>query len=237
MKPLETMSNTKVIKEMDTFSQEAKLHKVYEAEVNPKDIETPMRADAFELSDEEKVMAISEKFEDIMNILGLDLTDDSLKGTPLRVAKMFVNEVFEGLNPANLPEITLFDNKYSYGEMLVEKNINLHSYCEHHFVPILGKCHVAYLSSGKVIGLSKLNRIVRHFAKRPQVQERLTEQIADALKRILNTQDVAVYIDAEHLCVKTRGIEDTDSTTVTTHYSGKFKKKGVKKEFLHYIGE
>ncbi len=197
--------------------------------------DTPMRADAFAKSDDEKVALIEEKFRDIMDIMGLDLTDDSLSGTPRRVAKMYIKEVFSGLNPANKPEVKLFENKYQYNQMLVEKNITLHSYCEHHFVPILGKAHVAYISNGYVIGLSKINRIVRHFAKRPQVQERLTEQIAQELKRILKTDDVAVYIDAAHLCVSTRGIEDTGSSTVTTHYSGKFDQKDTRNEFLSYI--
>jgi GTP cyclohydrolase I len=197
--------------------------------------ETPLRPDAFVMSDAEKVNRIEEKFRDIMNIMGLDLTDDSLRGTPRRVAKMYVEEVFAGLNPANKPNAALFENKYRYNQMLVEKNITLHSYCEHHFVPILGKAHVAYISDGHVIGLSKINRIVRHFAKRPQVQERLTEQIAEELKRVLKTDDVAVYIDAEHLCVSTRGIEDSGSSTVTTHYSGKFEKTDTRNEFLAYI--
>jgi GTP cyclohydrolase I len=197
--------------------------------------DTPMRPDAFDKSDDEKVALIEEKFRDIMDIMGLDLTDDSLRGTPRRVAKMYIKEVFSGLNPANKPDVKLFENKYQYNQMLVEKNITLHSYCEHHFVPILGKAHVAYISNGYVIGLSKINRIVRHFAKRPQVQERLTEQIAQELKRILKTDDVAVYIDAVHLCVSTRGIEDTGSSTVTTHYSGKFDQKDTRNEFLSYI--
>jgi len=197
--------------------------------------DTPMRPDAFVLSDADKINLIEEKFRDIMHIMGLDLNDDSLSGTPRRVAKMYVQEVFSGLNPANKPDVRLFENKYQYSQMLVEKNINLHSYCEHHFVPILGKAHVAYISDGYVIGLSKINRIVRHFAKRPQVQERLTEQIAQELKRVLKTDDVAIYIDAAHLCVSTRGIEDTGSSTLTTHYSGKFAQMDVKNEFLAYI--
>jgi GTP cyclohydrolase I len=197
--------------------------------------DTPLRPDAFDMSDDEKVARIEEKFRDIMDIMGLDLTDDSLRGTPNRVAKMYIKEVFSGLNPANKPDVKLFENKYQYNQMLVEKNITLHSYCEHHFVPILGKAHVAYISNGYVIGLSKINRIVRHFAKRPQVQERLTEQIAQELKRILKTDDVAVYIDAVHLCVSTRGIEDTGSSTVTAHYSGKFDQRDTRNEFLSYI--
>ena len=184
------------------------------------------------LTDAEKVELIAEKFADIMEILGLDLTDDSLKDTPSRVAKMYVHETFQGLNPLNKPEVTLFENGYQYHEMLVERNITLHSTCEHHFVPILGVCHVAYFATGKVVGLSKLNRIVKYWAKRPQVQERLTEQIAQDLKRVLHTEDVAVYIDAEHLCVKTRGVEDCGSSTVTSHYSGRFTDPSVRGEFL-----
>lgn len=187
------------------------------------------------LSDAEKVELITEKFADIMEILGLDLTDDSLKDTPARVAKMYVHETFQGLNPLNKPEVTLFENGYHYHEMLVERNITLHSTCEHHFVPILGVCHVAYFATGKVVGLSKLNRIVKYWAKRPQVQERLTEQIAQDLKRVLHTEDVAVYIDAEHLCVKTRGVEDCGSSTVTSHFGGRFQEAAVRAEFLGAI--
>jgi len=197
--------------------------------------DTPMRADAWDITAEEKIEGIAHHFGKIMDLLGLDRTDDSLSGTPLRVAKMYVNEVFQGLNPANKPVVRMFENKYGYGEMLVEKNITLHSYCEHHFVPILGVAHVAYISNGHVIGLSKINRIVRYFAKRPQVQERLTEQIARELKQVLQTEDIAVVIDAEHLCVSTRGIEDTGSSTVTAHYGGKFKEDKYKSEFLKHI--
>lgn len=198
--------------------------------------ETPMHNAAFDISDEEKVSRIEYHFAEIMHTLGLNLTDDSLRGTPYRVAKMYVNEIFEGLSPDKKPEIKLFENKYQYNEMLVEKNITLHSHCEHHFVPIIGKAHVAYISNGFVIGLSKINRIVRYFAKRPQVQERLTEQIAEELKRVLKTEDVAVYIDAHHMCVSTRGIEDTNSATVTSHYSGKFKSNDqTRNEFLMSI--
>ncbi|GAB5416817.1 MAG: GTP cyclohydrolase I FolE [Crocinitomicaceae bacterium] len=198
-------------------------------------LETPMRDDAFALSNDEKKEIISEKFRDIMETLGLDLTDDSLQGTPDRVAKMYVDEIFSGLDDRNKPQIALFENKYQYNEMLVEKDITLYSNCEHHFVPIIGRAHVAYISNGKVIGLSKLNRIVRHFAKRPQVQERLTNQIANELKRILGTEDIAVIVKAEHLCVASRGIEDTNSTTVTAFYGGKFQEPATKREFLDYI--
>ena len=186
-------------------------------------LETPMRLDAFKFSDEEKKEKISVLFEEIMNVMGLDLTDDSLQGTPKRVAKMYIDEIFSGLNPVNKPKIALFDNKYQYNQMLVEKNITFYSNCEHHFVPIIGKAHVAYISSGKVIGLSKLNRIVQYFAKRPQVQERLTNQIADEFKTVLNTEDVAVIIDAKHLCVSSRGIKDETSSTVTSYFGGQFK--------------
>jgi GTP cyclohydrolase I len=198
-------------------------------------IETPLRPDAFELDDETKIELIEERFREIMEIMGLDLTDDSLSGTPHRVAKMYVKEIFSGLNPANLPDIKLFENKYQYKEMLVEKDITFYSNCEHHFVPIMGKAHVAYISNGKVIGLSKLNRIVQYFAKRPQVQERLTMQIANEIKRVLQTDDVAVLIDAAHLCVSSRGVQDINSRTVTAEYTGKFKNDATKNEFLKYI--
>lgn len=198
-------------------------------------IETPLREDAFELDDDLKVELIEEKFRDIMTILGLDLNDDSLKGTPHRVAKMYVKEIFSGLNPANQPKIALFENKYQYNEMLVEKDITFFSNCEHHFVPIMGKAHVAYISNGKVIGLSKINRIVQYFSKRPQVQERLTIQIANYLKEALQTEDVAVVIDASHLCVSSRGIQDITSSTVTSSYHGKFKEDQTRNEFLKYV--
>ena len=185
-------------------------------------LKTPMKVDAFKLSDIEKKEKIALLFSEIMDVMGLDLTDDSLNGTPKRVAKMYIDEIFSGLNPANKPKVALFDNKYQYNQMLVEKNITFYSNCEHHFVPIVGKAHVAYISSGKVIGLSKLNRIVQYYAKRPQVQERLTNQIAEELKSILNTEDVAVIIDAKHLCVSSRGIKDDTSTTVTSYFGGKF---------------
>ena len=185
-------------------------------------LETPMKKDAFKLSDQEKKSKIALLFEEIMDVMGLDLTDDSLKGTPERVAKMYIDEIFSGLNPENKPKIALFDNKYQYNQMLVEKDITFYSNCEHHFVPIIGKAHVSYISSGKVIGLSKLNRIVQYYAKRPQVQERLTNQIAEELKGILGTDDVAVIIDAKHLCVSSRGIKDDTSATVTAFYGGAF---------------
>ncbi len=199
-------------------------------------LETPLRSDAFAMDDEEKIELIEKHFRHIMEIVGLDLTDDSLNGTPKRVAKMFVSEIFSGLNPENKPSITLFENKYKYNQMLVEKDITLFSNCEHHFVPIYGKAHVAYISSGKVIGLSKLNRIVDYYAKRPQVQERLTMQIANELKLALDTEDVAVVIDAQHMCVHSRGIKDSGSSTITASYSGKFEDEITKKEFLTYLG-
>lgn len=198
-------------------------------------IETPMREGAFDLSDEEKKQEIEKHFRSIMHILGLDLTDDSLKGTPARVAKMYVDEIFSGLNPENEPKVALFENKYQYNEMLVEKNITLYSNCEHHFVPIIGKAHIAYISNGKVIGLSKLNRIAQYYAKRPQVQERLTVQIGKHLQEILGTESVAVIIDAEHLCVSSRGIQDVNSSTVTAFYGGEFEKKSTKKELFNYL--
>ena len=198
-------------------------------------LETPMKPDAFKLSDSEKKQRIALLFEEIMDVMGLDLTDDSLKGTPERVAKMYIDEIFSGLNPANKPKMALFDNKYQYNQMLVEKNISFYSNCEHHFVPIIGKAHVAYISSGKVIGLSKLNRIVQYYAKRPQVQERLTNQIAEDLKDILGTDDVAVIIDAKHLCVSSRGIKDETSATVTSYYGGKFNTPSKIAELQNYI--
>ena len=196
---------------------------------------TPLRKDAFKKSDEEKISLIKEKVNDILNILGMDLTDDSLKGTPLRVAKAFVNEIFGGLNPKNRPTASTFENKYRYGEMLVEKNINLYSTCEHHLLPIVGKAHVAYVSNGSVVGLSKINRIVDYFAKRPQVQERLTLQIVEELQKILNTDNVACVIDAKHLCVNSRGIGDTGCSTITSEFGGVFKSPTKKQEFLEYI--
>lgn len=198
-------------------------------------LETPMKKEAFKLSDSEKKERIAILFQEIMDVMGLDLTDDSLKGTPQRVAKMYIDEIFSGLNPANKPKVALFDNKYKYSQMLVEKNITFYSNCEHHFVPIIGKAHVAYIASGKVIGLSKLNRIVQYYAKRPQVQERLTNQIAEELKTILKTDDVAVIIDAKHLCVSSRGIKDDTSTTVTSFYGGQFNTPEKISELQNYL--
>ena len=197
--------------------------------------ETPLRDDAFEISDEEKISIIEKNVYNILETLGMDLTDDSLKGTPKRVAKAWVNELFGGLKPEKMPKTSTFDNKYSYTEMLVEKNITVYSTCEHHLLPIIGKAHVAYFSKGTVIGLSKMNRIVDYFAKRPQVQERLTMQVVKALQKALGTDDVACVIDAKHLCVNSRGIRDVDCSTVTAEFGGKFKDKNVKREFLDYI--
>lgn len=236
------MSKTKNLK---TFDNHYHMQE-HEVELNEKfmldgddhimtSIETPMRADAFEMSNIEKISKIEFHFREIMHTLGLDLNDDSLQGTPHRVAKMYIEEVFSGLDPKNKPNIKLFDNKYKYNEMLVEKDITFYSHCEHHFVPIIGKAHVAYISSGKVIGLSKLNRIVQFFAKRPQVQERLTIQIANEIKEITESNDVAVVIEATHLCVSSRGIQDITSSTVTSSYFGAFENDERKKEFLSYL--
>ena len=198
-------------------------------------LDTPMKPNAFDMSNEEKKQRIAILFSEIMDVLGLDLTDDSLNGTPDRVAKMYVEEIFSGLDPANKPKMALFDNKYQYNQMLVEKNITFYSNCEHHFVPIIGKAHIAYKSSGKVIGLSKLNRIVQYYAKRPQVQERLTNQIANELKTVLETEDIAVIIDAKHLCVSSRGVKDDTSATVTTYYGGEFNTSAKIAELQNYL--
>jgi len=197
--------------------------------------ETPLRKDAFAMDDEEKMDKIEGHFREIMNILGLDLNDDSLQGTPRRVAKMYVKEVFSGLNPKNQPHARLFENKYNYNQMLVEKEITFYSHCEHHFVPIYGKAHVGYFSEGKVIGLSKINRIVQYYSKRPQVQERLTVQIGKEMERVLKTGHVAVVIDANHMCVASRGVGDTNSKTGTAYFSGKFLDENIKREFLNYV--
>lgn len=201
----------------------------------PSPFDTPMRSDAFELNEGQKIDQIEEHFRAIMDILGLDLTDDSLAGTPRRVAKMYVKEIFGGLNPSAMPAATLFDNKYNYRQMLVEKGIPVKSTCEHHFQPIVGVAHIAYMSHGKVIGLSKLNRIVEYFSRRPQVQERLTVQIGRELRKILGTEDVAVYIDARHFCVSQRGVRHDGCSTVTTDFGGKFLNENVRQEFLATI--
>ncbi len=197
--------------------------------------ETPIRPDAFAISDEEKIELIKKDVEHILTTLGMDLTDDSLKGTPNRVAKMFVKDIFGGLNPTKKPSSSTFENKYKYSEMLVEKNIVVYSTCEHHLLPIIGRAHIAYISNGTVVGLSKMNRIVDYFAKRPQVQERLTIQIVHELQKVLNSEDVACIIDAKHLCVNSRGIKDIESSTVTAEFGGKFKEDKVRQEFLEYI--
>tara|TARA_B100000282_G_scaffold208260_1_gene153194 strand:+ start:804 stop:1469 length:666 start_codon:yes stop_codon:yes gene_type:complete len=198
-------------------------------------IETPLRDDAFEISDDEKISIIQKNVKEILETLGMDMTDDSLKGTPKRVAKAYVKELFGGLNPKNLPTSSTFDNKYQYGEMLVEKNITVFSTCEHHLLPIYGKAHVAYFANDRVVGLSKMNRIVDYYARRPQVQERLNIQIVKALQKILKTDDVACIIDAKHMCVNSRGIRHIDCSTVTGEFGGKFKDKLTKREFLDYI--
>lgn len=226
MKPKETLLNTQETNKQHEHVGDT--HAVFS-------LETPLRADAFELDDELKIELIEKHFREIMQILGLDLSDDSLSGTPHRVAKMYVKEIFSGLNPANAPDVKLFENKYQYKNMLIEKSISFHSVCEHHFVPIIGKAHVAYIPNGKVVGLSKLNRIVRYFARRPQVQERMTIQIANMLKETLGTNDVAVLVEADHLCVASRGVQDVSSNTITSEYSGKFLDVKTREEFLKYI--
>lgn len=198
-------------------------------------IETPMIDGAFDNTDEEKMAIIEKHFRTIMETLGLDLNDDSLNGTPHRVAKMFVKEIFSGLNPANKPKISVFDNKFEYNRMLIESDISFNSTCEHHFLPIVGKAHVAYVSSGKVIGLSKLNRIVDYFARRPQVQERMTRQIFNELKSILETESVMIVVAAEHLCVSSRGIQDKTSITTTIEYGGMFEDKQYREDFYKLI--
>ena len=211
------------------------LHPIRKSEVFERIVDTPMHDQAFVLSDEEKIKKIEFHFTQILDTLGLNLTDDSLNKTPHRVAKMYVKEIFSGLDPKNKPEISLFENKYGYKRMLVEKDITLYSNCEHHFVPIIGKAHVAYIRGEHVIGLSKINRIVQYYAKRPQVQERLTIQIAAGLKEILHHDDIAVLIEADHLCVASRGIKDTGSKTITASYSGQFENETLQQEFLSQV--
>ncbi|MBO9659261.1 MAG: GTP cyclohydrolase I FolE [Chitinophagaceae bacterium] len=218
----------------DRFSLTELIREIGDNHITSSD-NTPLRPDAFELKNHQKIETIAGLFTQIMDTLGLDLSDDSLRGTPLRVAKMYVDEIFAGLDPANKPDMTLFENKYRYNQMLVEKDITVYSHCEHHFVPIYGKAHVGYISSGKVIGLSKLNRIVDYYSRRPQVQERLTMQIGHALQDILETDNVAVVIDAKHMCVASRGVKDTHSATVTSFYGGKFSEGSIKEEFLKYV--
>lgn len=234
MKQNETLSNIRLNGDKIVFTDDELMEEMGDNHISTS-VDTPMVPGAFDKSDEEKMAIIQEHFKAIMETLGLDLSDDSLKGTPKRVAKMYVKEIFSGLNPANKPSVALFDNKYKYNEMLVEKNISFYSNCEHHFVPIIGKAHLAYISNGRVIGLSKLNRLVEFYAKRPQVQERLTMQIAKELQKELGTEDVAIVIDAKHLCVASRGVEDDTSSTITSFYGGKFKEEKRKEEFLRYL--
>ena len=227
MKPNVTSLNTTEIKKLNIEGVESKPLSF--------SMETPLREDAFALDDEIKIELIAKHFKEIMQILGLDLNDDSLSGTPNRVAKMYVTEMFKGLNPENVPSVKLFDNKYLYKNMLIEKNISFHSVCEHHFVPIIGKAHVAYIPNEKVVGLSKLNRIVRYFAQRPQVQERMTIQITNMLKESLHSEDVAVIIEADHMCVAMRGVQDTSSSTITSEFSGKFIDAKTREELMRFI--
>ena len=219
------MKYNKFLEDLELIDQE---HKNFS-------IETPLRDDAFEMSDDEKISIIQKNVNEILTTLGMDMSDDSLKGTPKRVAKAYVKELFGGLNPKNLPTSSTFDNKYQYGEMLVEKNITVFSTCEHHLLPIYGKAHVAYFAKDRVVGLSKMNRIVDYYSRRPQVQERLNIQIVKALQKILKTDDVACIIDAKHMCVNSRGIRHIDCSTVTGEFGGKFKDKLTKREFLDYI--
>ncbi|EDP98461.1 GTP cyclohydrolase I FolE [Kordia algicida OT-1] len=198
-------------------------------------IQTPLRPDAFDTSDNEKIKNIETYFGHIMQELGLDLTDDSLSGTPYRVAKMYVKELFYGLNPANKPKLSTFENKYKYGKMLVEQNITIDSACEHHFLPIVGHAHVAYIPNDRVIGLSKINRLVDYYAHRPQVQERLSLQILKDLQYALKTEDVIVMVVAKHLCVSSRGIKDKNSLTTTVEYGGCFELDQKRQEFLDIV--
>ncbi|WP_237144326.1 GTP cyclohydrolase I FolE [Pontibacter pamirensis] len=232
MKQKETLWNT-----MDNHNKDIDIDRDEEAMDDHvmSSLDTPLRSDAFDLSNAEKVEIIKGHFHEIMHTLGLDLTDDSLKGTPLRVAKMYVNEIFSGLHPDNKPVARRFENKYKYHKMLVERDITVYSSCEHHFVPIIGKAHVAYIPNEHVIGLSKLNRIVHYYARRPQVQERMTMQIANELKQALQTENVAVMIEADHLCVMSRGVGDVSSSTITAEYSGLFDQQEYRTEFLGHI--
>ncbi|MCG8372427.1 MAG: GTP cyclohydrolase I FolE [Balneolales bacterium] len=199
--------------------------------------ETPLLPNAFEKSDDEKIKNIEKYFAQIMTELGLDLSDDSLAGTPYRVAKMYVKEMFYGLNPKNRPEISTFSNHYDYKKIIVEQNINIDSACEHHFLPIVGYAHIGYIPGDRVIGLSKINRLVDYYAHRPQVQERLSLQILQDLQNELDTEDVIVMINSKHLCVSTRGIKDKDSFTTTLEYGGCFEEREHRNEFLRLIGD
>ncbi len=232
---MNAQNNSSLLSEKERLDRSREFLKIISEKDTCLSDELQLKIDSSALDAETKIELISKRFAEIMEILGLDLTDDSLKDTPKRVAKMYVNEVFRGLDPKNKPEVTLFDNNYDYEEMLLEKNIKVNSFCEHHFVPIIGKAHVAYISSGKVIGLSKINRIVDYYSRRPQVQERLTVQIANELKKVLNTENIAVAITADHMCVTLRGIKDQDSSTYTSSFHGKFKEEKYRKEFLDQI--
>ena len=195
-------------------------------------VETPLRHDAFVKSDQQKIEAIQKYFAKIMEELGLDLTDDSLSGTPYRFAKMYVKELFYGLDPSKKPKISTFNNKYGYKKMLIEQNITIDSACEHHFLPIVGHAHIAYVPNKKVIGLSKINRLVDYYSHRPQVQERLCLQILKDLQQSLETDDIIVVINAKHLCVSSRGIKDKNSFTTTTEYGGVFEDINYRNEFF-----
>ena len=201
-----------------------------------KGIETPIiTTQASSMVDLPKV-TLERDTQNMMYALGLDLKDDSLRDTPKRVAKMWLNELFWGLDPYNFPKSTVVDNKMNYDEMVLERRITVQSMCEHHLLPILGHAHVAYIPRAKVLGLSKMNRIVEYFSRRPQIQERLTAQICETLQFLLETEDVAVCIDAEHLCVKMRGVEDSCSDTVTSKLGGVFKSNSsVRNEFFSLI--
>ncbi|GAA3514398.1 GTP cyclohydrolase I FolE [Aquimarina addita] len=198
-------------------------------------LQTPLRDDAFSISNAEKIERIQDHFYKIMETLGLDLTDDSLSGTPYRYAKMYVTELFYGLDPANRPKISTFENKYGYQKMLVEQDINIDSSCEHHFLPIVGNAHVGYIPKDKVVGLSKINRLVDYYAHRPQVQERLCLQILNDLQNTLETEDVIVVVQAKHLCVSSRGIKDKDSLTTTQEYGGVFANADRRAEFFNLL--
>ncbi len=196
---------------------------------------TQIKTDVFKRSDEDRIANIQHHFSKIMEELGLDLSDDSLSGTPYRVAKMYVKELFYGLNPENKPKISTFENKFGYHRMLVEQNITIDSACEHHFMPITGNAHVGYIPKGRVIGLSKINRLVDYYAHRPQVQERLCLNILNDLQSILETEDVIVVVNAKHLCVSSRGIKDKNSFTTSIEYGGRFEDIAFRDEFFKII--
>lgn len=201
----------------------------------PEHLESPLLPESFVVPESEKVEKISYHFKEIMKILGLNVEDPSIKDTPKRVAEMYIYELFKGLDLTNKPEVRLFPNPYEYQEPVIQRNISVKSICEHHFIPFIGVAHVGYMPKEHVIGLSKLSRIVDFYSRRPQVQERLTEQIAFELKRILNTEDVFVIIEAEHFCVKIRGIQDQESITVTSHFSGIFQNPEMKSQIWQSI--